>query len=285
MGRAVGDVGFSSRPAGASRHRFPAWFGVVHPGLNRGCVESETKGAPRRVGGRMCHSHKGLDLPEKLFRDHHGAARSTLHLRLKRGMRKSEHDRTETHATAHARNDGRGTRRGRDRGWLLQRGRRFEQCRVRRGRPGFAQIKPADRTAAPRLSGTTIAGRPYSTSYQGHITVINVWGSWCTACREEAPSFSEAAKKYASKDVQFLGIDTIDNDASAQTYDSQFGITYPSLADPDQLLVLDLKALLPSEPPSTLIVDRSGKVAVRAIGGITEPELDQDLAYVQSGSE
>jgi thiol-disulfide isomerase/thioredoxin len=151
--------------------------------------------------------------------------------------------------------------------------------------PGIAQINPADRTAAPQLSGTTIAGQPYSTSYQGHITVINVWGSWCTACREEAPSFSEAAKKYASKDVRFLGIDTLDNDASAQSYDSRFGITYPSLTDPDQLLVLDLKALVPSEPPSTLIVDRSGKVAVRAIGGITEPELDQDLDYVLSGSD
>lgn len=151
--------------------------------------------------------------------------------------------------------------------------------------PGITQINSADRTAAPQLSGTTIAGRPYSTSYQGHVTVINVWGSWCTACREEAPSLSEAAKKYAAKDVQFLGVDTLDNDASAQSYDSQFGIAYPSLADPDQLLVLDLKALLPTEPPSTLIVDRSGKVAVKAIGGITEPELDQDLDYVLSGSD
>jgi thiol-disulfide isomerase/thioredoxin len=151
--------------------------------------------------------------------------------------------------------------------------------------PGISQIDPADRTAAPQLSGTTIAGQSYSTSYQGHITVINVWGSWCTACREEAPSFAEAAKKYASKDVRFLGIDTLDNDASAKSYDSQFGITYPSFADPDQLLVLDLKALLPTEPPSTLIVDPNGKVAVRAIGAITEPELDQDLDYMLSGTD
>ena len=151
--------------------------------------------------------------------------------------------------------------------------------------PSIAQIDPADRTAAPQLSGTTIAGQPYSTSYQGHITVINVWGSWCPPCREEASSFSEAAKKFASKDVQFLGINILDNDASAQAYDSQFSITYPSLADPDESLVLDLKAILPSEPPSTLIVDRNGKVAVRAIGGITEPELDQDLNYVLSGTD
>lgn len=148
--------------------------------------------------------------------------------------------------------------------------------------PGTAQISPADRKAAPQLSGTTIAGRPYSTSYQGHVTVINVWGSWCPPCREEAPSFSEASKKYASKNVQFLGINILDNDASAQTYNSQFGITYPSLADPDESLVLDLKAVLPSDPPSTLIVDRNGKVAVRALGAITEPELDQYLNYALS---
>lgn len=151
--------------------------------------------------------------------------------------------------------------------------------------PGIAQIDPAHRSVAPQLSGTTIAGKAYTTSYKGHVTVINVWGAWCTACREEAPSISEAAKKYAAKGVQFVGIDTLDNDANALAYDSLFGISFPSLADPDQTLVLDLKSLIPSEGvPSTLIVDSNGKVAVRAIGGITEPELEQDLDYALSGS-
>ncbi|HEX4789642.1 MAG TPA: TlpA disulfide reductase family protein [Actinospica sp.] len=150
---------------------------------------------------------------------------------------------------------------------------------------GIAQIGTAHRTAAPQLSGTTVAGKAYTTSYTGHVTVINVWGAWCTACREEAASFSEAAKKYAAKGVQFVGIDTLDNDANAQSYESRFGITYPSLADPDETLVLSLKSLIPSEGvPSTLIVDKTGKVAVRAIGGITEPELDQELTYALSGS-
>jgi thiol-disulfide isomerase/thioredoxin len=150
---------------------------------------------------------------------------------------------------------------------------------------GIAQINPADRTTAPELSGTTVAGKTYTTSYTGHVTVINVWGSWCTACREEAPSFSEVSKKYAAKGVQFIGIDTLDNDAGAQSYESQFGISYPSLADPDETLVLSLKSIIPSEGvPSTIIIDGNGKVAVRAIGGITEPELDQELTYALSGS-
>lgn len=151
--------------------------------------------------------------------------------------------------------------------------------------PGISQIDAAHRTAAPHLSGTTVAGTSYATSYTGHVTVINVWGSWCTACREEAPSFAETAQKFASKGVQFLGIDTLDNDAGAQAYESQFGITYPSLTDPDETMVLSLKSIIPSEGvPSTIIVDKQGRVAVRAIGGVTEPELEKELTYALTGS-
>jgi thiol-disulfide isomerase/thioredoxin len=150
----------------------------------------------------------------------------------------------------------------------------------------ITRITPADRASAPTLSGTTVSGQHYQTSYNGHVTVINVWGSWCTACREEAAAFSEASKKYEAKGVQFLGIDTLDySNANAKAYEARFGITYPSLSDPDETLVLDLKSLIPSEGvPSTLIVDSDGKVAVRAIGGVTEPELDQQLDYALSGS-
>jgi thiol-disulfide isomerase/thioredoxin len=150
---------------------------------------------------------------------------------------------------------------------------------------GISQIDSPQRTTAPQLSGTTVAGKAYTTSYTGHVTVINVWGSWCTACREEAASFAETSQKFAGKGVQFLGIDTLDNDAGAQSYESQFGITYPSLADPDETLVLSLKSIIPSEGvPSTIIVDKTGKVAVRAIGGVTEPELEKELTYALSGS-
>jgi thiol-disulfide isomerase/thioredoxin len=146
---------------------------------------------------------------------------------------------------------------------------------------GITQIQTSERNTAPRLSGSTTTGAAYATSYLGHVTVINVWGSWCTQCREEASSFAESAKSYASKNVQFVGIDTLDNDSSANAYMSRYGIQYPSLADPDEKLLLDLKSLLPTDGvPSTLIVDKSGKVAVRAIGGITEPELDKELDYV-----
>ncbi|MBR7827417.1 TlpA family protein disulfide reductase [Actinospica sp. MGRD01-02] len=150
---------------------------------------------------------------------------------------------------------------------------------------GISQVKAADRQAMPALSGTTLQGKSLSVDYTGHVTVINVWGSWCTPCREEAPDFAEAYQKYHAKGVEFVGINTRDDNAAAIAYNSQFGISYPSLQDPDETLVLDLKEIIPATSvPSTVIVDSSGKVAVRALGGITEPELLKEIDYTLSGS-
>jgi thiol-disulfide isomerase/thioredoxin len=150
----------------------------------------------------------------------------------------------------------------------------------------IAEFPAASRQPAPALSGTTVDGKAYTTSYTGHVTVINIWGAWCTACREEAASFAESYLTYKSKGVQFLGIDTMEpSNASAVSYESQFGIEYPSLQDPQESLLLSLRSFITSEDvPSTLILDSSGKVAVRALGAITEPELDQELNYVLTGS-
>jgi thiol-disulfide isomerase/thioredoxin len=150
---------------------------------------------------------------------------------------------------------------------------------------GISQISAGHRQAMPALSGTTLQGKALSASYTGHVTVVNVWGSWCTPCREEAPDFAEAYAKFASKGVEFVGINTRDDNAAALAYDSQFGIKFPSLQDPDETLVLDLKQIIPATSvPSTVIVDATGKVAVRALGGITEPELAQEIDYAMSGS-
>jgi thiol-disulfide isomerase/thioredoxin len=150
---------------------------------------------------------------------------------------------------------------------------------------GVTQISAGHRQAMPALSGTTLQGKTLSASYAGHVTVINVWGSWCTPCREEAPDFAEAYQKFESKGVEFLGINTRDDNAAALAYDAQFGIKFPSLQDPDEMLVLALKQIIPATSvPSTVIVDSSGKVAVRALGGITEPELAQEIDYAMSGS-
>jgi thiol-disulfide isomerase/thioredoxin len=150
---------------------------------------------------------------------------------------------------------------------------------------GITRIPVGHRQTMPALSGTTLQGKATKVSYPGHVTVVNVWGSWCTPCREEAPGFAKAYGAYASKGVEFVGIDSRDDNAAALAYDSSFGIKFPSLRDPDATLVLALDQITPATAvPSTLIVDSSGKVAVRVIGGITEPKLAQEIAYALAGS-
>jgi thiol-disulfide isomerase/thioredoxin len=145
--------------------------------------------------------------------------------------------------------------------------------------PGMSTVPIGHRQSAPQISGTTLTGQPLSLSqYSGHIVVLNVWGSWCTPCREEGPALEETYQKYKSQGVDFLGINTRDDNAAALAYVSNTGITYPSLQDPDETLVLQFKAIFPATTvPSTVILDQQGKVAVRVLGAVTGPELDQQL--------
>ena len=147
---------------------------------------------------------------------------------------------------------------------------------------GITAVAASDRVAAPTLSGVTLDGKKLSLSdFRGHVVVVNVWGSWCTPCRVESPALEETYQKYQSKGVQFLGINTRDDNAAAQAFVSSDNITYPSLQDPDENLVLQFKSILPPTTiPSSAIIDRNGKVAVRILGAVTEPQLVQALDKV-----
>jgi len=145
---------------------------------------------------------------------------------------------------------------------------------------GATDFNPDKRSAAPALSGITLTGTPYSTSYAGHVTVIEVWGSWCAPCREDAPDLAETYTRFEFKGVDFVGIDTRDNNGAALAYDAQYGIKFPSLQDPDEALVLDFKEIIPATSvPSTVIVDSNGKVAATIRSAVTSADLDAEIDY------
>ena len=140
-------------------------------------------------------------------------------------------------------------------------------------------VKAADRKDAPDLSGKTVAGGQASlASYKGKVVVINIWGSWCAPCRAEAPNLAAVSAADASKGVQFLGINTRDLTASnAARFDKRFGITYPSLFDPMGKLIQRFPrgSLNPQSLPATLVVDRQGRIAARALKALSADELHQ----------
>jgi thiol-disulfide isomerase/thioredoxin len=140
-------------------------------------------------------------------------------------------------------------------------------------------VKAADRDQAPALSGATVDGGTDSlAAYKGKVVVINIWGSWCAPCRAEAPNLAAVAAADKAKGVQFLGINTRDlSKSNAVRFDKRFGITYPSLYDPAGKLILQFPkgSLNPQSLPATLVIDRQGRIAVRALKALSEDELHQ----------
>jgi thiol-disulfide isomerase/thioredoxin len=140
-------------------------------------------------------------------------------------------------------------------------------------------VAPADRKAAPDLSGTTLDGKPLSLAgYRGRVVVLNVWASWCAPCRAEAPGMERVYRSEQSKGVEFIGIDTRDQPDNARAFVRNFSLTYPNLVDSDSQMVLRFKGTLPPNAiPTTLILDRQGRIAVRALKPLTEEELRRVL--------
>ncbi|HSX99783.1 MAG TPA: TlpA disulfide reductase family protein [Streptomyces sp.] len=149
------------------------------------------------------------------------------------------------------------------------------------GSDGIATVKKGDRDTAPDLSGKTIDGdRLDLSAYKGKIIVLNVWGSWCAPCRAEAPNLVKVSEDLADQGVQFVGINTRDTSTRpAVAFEEQYKVEYPSLYDPTGKLLLRFEkgSLNPQLIPSTLVVDREGKLAARTQQALSEEKLRKML--------
>lgn len=136
--------------------------------------------------------------------------------------------------------------------------------------PGVAVFPVGQRSAPPQLRGTTLAGESLDLSdLVGHgIVAVNVWASWCGPCRQEMPRLAHAAGV-----IRVVGIDERDHSGSALAFAASRGATYPSLSDPDGKLLARLPMLPQTGVPSTLFLDRRGRVAARVVGPVDSEVL------------
>ncbi|MET9734921.1 TlpA disulfide reductase family protein [Streptomyces sp. NPDC006458] len=145
------------------------------------------------------------------------------------------------------------------------------------GNDGIATAKQGERSEAPVLDGESLEGSPLSTKdYRGKVLVLNVWGSWCGPCRVEAKNFEKVYQDVKGQGVEFVGINTRDTSTvPALAFEKEWGITYPSLYDPTGKLMLRFKkgTLNPQLVPSTLVIDREGRIAARALQPLSEDKL------------
>jgi len=127
----------------------------------------------------------------------------------------------------------------------------------------------------PELSGKTVQGGQLSPSdYDGKVVVVNLWASWCAPCRREQPMLQSTYERVQDQGVVFIGIDNRDDPAAARAHLEEFGVTYPSVPDPDGKLAYEFEFW---GIPATAVAGRDGKLIYRKVGEISQAELNEML--------
>lgn len=134
----------------------------------------------------------------------------------------------------------------------------------------------ADRGDAVALIGTDFSGAAVdSTAFAGDVVVLNTWYAACPPCRAEAPDLLEVATARASDGVQFIGLNGTDDAGAALAFEREHSITWPSIADTNGSVVATLQKVVPVQAvPTTVVLDRQGRVAARVLGQVDATTLD-----------
>jgi peroxiredoxin len=138
------------------------------------------------------------------------------------------------------------------------------------------EVIPADqRGAAPEFSGRLLDGGEFSsTELKGDVAVLNFWGSWCGPCRVETPEFQEVYADVKDEGVAFLGLNVKEtSEQFATSFVKRFGIEFPSLYDPRGEVALAFRGYPANAIPSTIVLDKQGRVAAVYTGSVTKENL------------
>lgn len=121
--------------------------------------------------------------------------------------------------------------------------------------------------AAPAFDLPTLAAPEHRLTprdLRGQVWLLNVWASWCTACREEHAALVELAGRGA---VPIYGLNYKDQRADALGWLGRFGNPYvASLSDADGRVGIDYGVY---GVPETFVIDKTGVIRGKLVGPVT----------------
>ena len=132
--------------------------------------------------------------------------------------------------------------------------------------------------AAPPITGTNLStGASVSlSSLRGHYVVVNFFASWCTPCRQEAPDLSRFyyQQTHSAGGADMISVVFHDTNSTASDFLEQNGDLWPAVSDPGGVIADHYGV---TAPPTTFVINPSGRVATVLVGPATEQNLDTSL--------
>ena len=140
-------------------------------------------------------------------------------------------------------------------------------------------IEAAKRKQAGPVAGPLLAGGDYRLSDdRGKVVVLNYFASWCPPCQTETPQFDAIYRQRKSAGVQFVGMDVKDpSKSAAQSWIKDKGITFPVVYDEAAKSAIQLGDVPMAALPSTVVIDRQGRVAAVYVGAVLPKDLTSAL--------
>jgi cytochrome c biogenesis protein CcmG/thiol:disulfide interchange protein DsbE len=145
---------------------------------------------------------------------------------------------------------------------------------------------PAPATSMPPVTGLlTRDGKQLpgidATDFEGAVTLVNVWASWCIPCHDEAPLLNTLSD---DKRIRLVGINYKDQPDNARRFLGRYGNPFAAAgADQNGRASMEWGVY---GVPETFLVGRDGTIAYKLVGPITEanltsvlkPEIEKALA-------
>jgi cytochrome c biogenesis protein CcmG/thiol:disulfide interchange protein DsbE len=136
--------------------------------------------------------------------------------------------------------------------------------------------RPVPDTPLPPIPGLVRAGVPIpgitSGDFNGAVTLVNVWASWCVPCHDEAPILMKMAE---DKRFRIVGINYKDQPENARRFIGRYGNPFAAVgADINGRASIDWGVY---GVPETFVVGRDGRIAFKLIGPITPTNLEGTL--------